>query len=351
MADGISIAQTCAAAIARRSFADRWPDDAALEADMMMQTVAGAPSNHAIRETFSEQLDDLHTRLLDGDDAAAFPDLCALLSERREQFDGVAWRAFINRVCLSHPISRMVHREPMTAHSFAAPRGYHGDAELLDYAYRLHAVNTRDAGAAALYEAIAECPAPRAVRARRKTLAAFVDDTAATTPNARILAVAAGHLREARLSAAVQDDAVGDYVALDQDACSLAELARDPCCRRVQTIAASVRDVITGAFDAGEFDGIYAAGLYDYLRPHTARRLTTTLFEQLRPGGRLLVANFLQGLSCAGYMEAYMDWFLIYRTPEQMWALASGIPREQIAEQRQFVEENGNITFLELRKR
>jgi len=203
----------------------------------MIQIVTCASSNRAIgRDSCSEQLDDLHARLLDGDIASGLPDLWDLLNGWRKRFDCATWRAFINTVCRAHPITPLVHREPMTAHSFAAPRGYHGDAELLDYAYRLHAVDTRDAVAVALCEAVAEGPAPRAVRCRRDILAAFVDDVAANTPDARILAVAAGHLREARLSAAVQNDAIRDYLALDQDPRSLDEITRDPCCRRVQTV-------------------------------------------------------------------------------------------------------------------
>jgi SAM-dependent methyltransferase len=177
-----------------------------------------------------------------------------------------------------------------------------------------------------------------------------VDDVAADTSNPRILAVAAGHLREARLSAAVREDAVGEYVALDQDSQSLREIADEPSCGRVTTVAASVRDLMTGRLDLGQFDGIYAAGLYDYLRPSTARRLTETLFDSLRPGGRLLVANFVEDIECVGYMEAYMDWYLIYRTPGAMRAVSSDIPAARIAEQRQFAETNGNITFLDIRK-
>jgi extracellular factor (EF) 3-hydroxypalmitic acid methyl ester biosynthesis protein len=70
----------------------------------------------------------------------------------------------------------------------------------------------------------------------------------------------------------------------------------------------------------------------------------------LRPGGRLLVANFLEGTECAGYIEAYMDWYLLYRRPAEVRAFASGIPSAQIAEQREFVETAGNIMFLEMRR-
>jgi hypothetical protein len=34
----------------------------------------------------------------------------------------------------------------------------------------------------------------------------------------------------------------------------------------------------------------------------------------LKPGGRLLVANFLHDLPNVGYMESFMGWPLIYRS-------------------------------------
>jgi extracellular factor (EF) 3-hydroxypalmitic acid methyl ester biosynthesis protein len=318
--------------------------------DMLQSIVSVSPALDLGLEFYRDQLDDLHTRLLDGDVAAGFGGLVACLAEWRTQFDRGGWRTFIDRVCRAHAILPLVHSEPMTAHSFAAPRGYHGDAELLDYCYRLHRLDNLDSRSLALNSAVVSSPAPRAVRCRREILATFVDEVASETSNARILAVAAGHLREARLSAAVRDDAVREYVALDQDSQSLSEIATDPSCRRVTTVAASVRDLMAGRLDLGQFDGIYAAGLYDYLRPSTARRLSRTLFDCLRPGGRLLVANFLEGIECVGYMEAYMDWYLIYRTADEMRAVASDIPLARIAEQRQYAETNGNITFLDLRK-
>jgi SAM-dependent methyltransferase len=87
----------------------------------------------------------------------------------------------------------------------------------------------------------------------------------------------------------------------------------------------SVLDLLRGGQQLGAFDLIYSAGLYDYLSDTTARRLTRQLAGMLKPGGHLLIANMLPGLPAAAYMEAVMDWWLIYRTLAQFAALSSDL--------------------------
>jgi hypothetical protein len=77
--------------------------------------------------------------------------------------------------------------------------------------------------------------------------------------------------------------------------------------------------------ELGVFDFIYSAGLYDYLSEDTAVRLTSKLASMLKPGGRLLIANMMPSLPSAGYMEAVMDWWLIYRTTQELKSLSAGV--------------------------
>ena len=43
----------------------------------------------------------------------------------------------------------------------------------------------------------------------------------------------------------------------------------------------------------GQFDFVYAAGLFDYLSAPVASALTGRMFEMTRPGGLMLIPNFL----------------------------------------------------------
>jgi hypothetical protein len=53
--------------------------------------------------------------------------------------------------------------------------------------------------------------------------------------------------------------------------------------------------------------------------------------QMTRPGGMMLIPNFLTGVRDSGYMEAFMDWRLIYRNHADMLVLAAGLPRSAVA--------------------
>jgi SAM-dependent methyltransferase len=260
------------------------------------------------------------------------------------------WKA-LARACLAHPLCEILHQDPFTWRAFSKPRGYAGDAELLDYIYGVDEGWAAPAGTSAVGQRIfahhtAHGPSPKAVRVRRRVLARLVDETSAAVSRPRILSVAAGHLREAGLSAAIRQGRTGEYVALDQDGKSLETVERLYGRFGVVTVAAGIRRLLMGRLALGRFDLIYSAGLYDYLPQTTARHLTRVLFDMLRPGGRLLVANFLPGIRDVGYMESFMDWHLVYRTTQELRDLAKPIDASQAGATDIWTEENDNVAFL-----
>jgi hypothetical protein len=204
--------------------------------------------------------------------------------------------------------------------------------------------------AAALYGYELQMDAATSVRARCDYLAALIDEAALEVARPRVLSVACGHLREAERSTAVLEHRLGAFYALDQDEQSLGRVARDHAARRVEPVHASVRSVLRGTPTFSDLDLVYAAGLYDYLELPVAARLTATLFGMLRGGGRLVVANFAPSLRDAAYMEAFMDWTLIYRDEEQFERVAESIPCDLVASRRLFRDRPGNVVFLELRR-
>ena len=73
-------------------------------------------------------------------------------------------------------------------------------------------------------------------------------------------------------------------------------------------------------------DLIYSVGLLDYLGEMRAKALVQALYDQLAPGGTLLIAN-LSDVPFSGYWQAEMicDWSMIYRTESEMRAMAAGL--------------------------
>ena len=132
---------------------------------------------------------------------------------------------------------------------------------------------------------------------------------------------------------------------------SLALVRRDYARYGVEATAASVRRIITGRTMLPASDVSYTMGLYDYLPESAAVQLTTVMFNALRPGGTLLIANFLPNIMDAGYMESMMDWHLIYRDDAEMLALTRALPVGDVSGIDQFHDPFDNITFLRVSKR
>jgi hypothetical protein len=284
----------------------------------------------------------------------AMDELVLGLQARRLHGTERAWEECVAD-CLAHPLREWVHQDPFTRRAFTKPRGYAGDAVLLDFIYGKEERWPVPEGTTPLGRAIfnytTSAPAPAGVRARREVVAKLLDRLAEEVHRPHVLSVAAGHLREALLSSAVKRRKIGRLVALDADAQSLAEVRGAYGCYGVEVLPASFRQMLTGAVQLGTFDLVYATGLFDYLPQKVAQQLTWALFGMLRPRGRLTVANFLPGIRDIGYMESYMGWKLLYRTRQQMLEVAERIPEAEVEDVRLYSEENRNILFLQVTRR
>lgn len=263
------------------------------------------------------------------------------------------WNEMV-RIGRAHPLRQLVHHDPFTSRAFEKPRGYAGDAVMMDYIYGQE--EDWDPPQAsrlgkAIFSYTTSAPASAGVRERRCYVAALLDKIGREGSDSQVLAVAAGHLREASLSLAVRRRQFQRFVAMDTDKDSVQEIGRRYQRYGVEPVVANARQMISGRLELGTFDLIYSTGLYDYLADETANKLTGNLFRSLHSGGRLVVANFLPEIRDVGYMEMYMGWHLIYRDRSQMMTLASQIPDAQIEEIRIIAEQNENVVIMELTKR
>jgi hypothetical protein len=265
------------------------------------------------------------------------------------------WKRFCQE-CREHPVRRLVHEDPISSHSFARPRGYSGDAVLLDLMYeaqRPEVLGVSPLGQE-VREYIYEVPSAVSLRGRRDLLAERIDAVAEAVPGARVLSLACGHLREAQRSQAVRERRLGRFLAVDQDPRSVAVVERELGPSGVEAVEGSVKALLKGTQRFEDLDFVYAAGLYDYLPQPVAISLTRVLFSMLRPGGRLLLANYTDtpgDAGCKAYMEAFMDWWLLYREERDVEEWFAELPRKDVAWRRLFRDDVGCILYAELQRR
>lgn len=123
---------------------------------------------------------------------------------------------------------------------------------------------------------------------------------------------------------------------------------------RVATLRKSVMGILResqgrGGSDLnGQYDFVYCAGLFDYLTDPVCRRLSTQMYEWLRPGGLFLSTNVHVSNPWPMVMDFIMDWHLNYRTAAGMLATR---PEQVEAENCVLTTDASGVNiFLETRK-
>jgi SAM-dependent methyltransferase len=265
------------------------------------------------------------------------------------------WRELIP-VVQGHAVSEFFLQDPFTRWSSQKPRGYSGDAHLLDFIYGHPSVAGEIDKASALgrqlYDSTRDSQSSNAVRERRDLVAQLVDDIAAEKDGeTEVLSIAAGHLREAERSFALRDGKIKRWVALDQDPLSVESIATDFADTSVEAVAGSVRGLLTKGYKLGQFDLVYSTGLYDYLSQNVAVKLTQKCLELLKPDGLLLFANFAAGIPDDGFMETFMNWPLLLRSESDMWSIINASVDRNTVEARVHRGANRNIIYATIRKR
>lgn len=290
-----------------------------------------------------------------GDPAKTVKWLIKALHDIRHKFGPIVWQELIP-IIQAHPSAKIFQQCPFTRWSFEKPRGYSGDASLIDFIYGHQAVAHEVAKSTPLglgiFEYTINAPGPVAVRERRDILTQYVDDIASEKgPDTEILTVAAGHLREAEKSVALKNGGIKRWVALDQDPISIGSISSQFGGTCIEAIDGSVRGLLGKKHHIGKFDFIYAAGLYDYLADKVAIKLTQVCMEMLKPQGVFLFANFTDEMADDGYMESYMNWELLQRSEEDMWRVINSSVERNTVDARVWFGENRNIIYGTIRKR
>ncbi len=276
------------------------------------------------------------------------------LQQSREDLTETNWKLLCRELRADLSLCELLHQDPMTKRACDKPRGYAGDAVMMDYLYGIYSSAEADSGATEIgrriFRYVQRRDAAQAVRFRREHIAGLIDQAASQIDDASVLAVASGHLREAELSKAVSAGALSRFVAFDVDAESIAEVYASYSKLGVETVHGSVRHLLSRKHQLGQFNLVYASGLYDYLANNVAQALTARLFELTAPGGTLLIPNFSPCVSDRAYMECFMDWHLIYRDEYDMNKLLAHIDGSEIANCDIYADPAGTVVYISVRK-
>ncbi|MBN3262337.1 class I SAM-dependent methyltransferase [Pectobacterium brasiliense] len=224
----------------------------------------------------------------------------------------------IRAVARNHPIFNICQQAPYTNRAFTKPRGYPGDAEMIDYIYYGIVPPQTTLHGKGIFSCTTRDSMGLSVLFRRTLLNAYINDTVIKNQSARILSVASGHCRELSDSLVLSDIFKGEIIAFDQDkkSCSKVEMVYQ---NRVKTINLGVKNLWgTAKYELGKFDFIYSAGLYDYLSEAQALKLSESLKLMLKPDGRLVIGDFSPTSTGRGYLDLMMDWSLIYRNKQEL---------------------------------
>jgi extracellular factor (EF) 3-hydroxypalmitic acid methyl ester biosynthesis protein len=231
----------------------------------------------------------------------------------------------------------------LQCHARLKPRGYAGDYQMLHWIYTGYCCDHPLGGAFDRY--FQRQAAPQAVRFRtEQTAAAMVAHCLQTdTVSYHILSVGAGpaddicqalallpEVHRGRLRVTLLD--------LDPEALEFA-------LQRVQAFLPSntIRDVRENLFRLPRRARpeevlrtphfLVCLGLFDYLDDETAKEMLHLFWQQLDDRGMLVVGNFAPNNPTRAYMEWIGNWYLNYRTAEELrrLGLQAGIPEDQVS--------------------
>jgi hypothetical protein len=243
--------------------------------------------------------------------------------------------------------------------SYEKPLGYPGDYQIMNQVYDWQRVGTTlyDKLQHRLGLEIAACVASRAELVRDA-----MGEEIARTPDkvTHVTSLGCGSAREVigfLDTSRIEGQANFTLIDQDQGALSYAYERTYPAVIRhggqigVQCLNASFMQLLRTGELFGKLapqDLIYSVGLVDYFQARRARSFIAALYEHLAPGGLLIIGNMKDcETSCFWPMEFICDWSVVYRTADEMRALALGLDAAEIDVRD---DSSGRVVMLYVRK-
>lgn len=232
--------------------------------------------------------------------------------------------------------------DPFTQRTLQKPLGYAGDYEMMDMLYRVEPEGLD------LFGRILNChskeePAGQATINRIKYVGELIFNTVQSFNNVErveIASIGCGAAREIS-TLIINKPELGrriSFTLFDQDIHAIENCERvlSPIARDTNLQVKFVCDPIQRLMTAtpllncfGHKHLIYSVGLFDYLDDSIFLDLTRVLYAILHEGGRLVVGNMANHNPTQYWMEYVMDWYLIYRSKDELRSLGQSIVKDE----------------------
>jgi hypothetical protein len=191
-------------------------------------------------------------------------------------------------------------------------------------------------------------PSTRSIRARKTHLSREIAEVIRTAVKPRILILGAGQMREAADSIFGTHLQHVEFVALEPDLAASERLRHIYSQHPLTIETGSWNDLASFVPRLGLFDLICSASWLDSTDDAQATAWLGSAVEMLRPGGRILAANFTPGSRDAGWIEACWNWHPFYRSEEDLARLVVELKHPEIRGHAMFRDESGASAFLEI---
>lgn len=313
----------------------------------------------------------LHPALLDTLKDLSFDALYEELDRYYDRFTKIisgfadSKQHFIHREFFQKRLNEFFMKSKLFSRSITKPLGYAGDFEMMNIIYR-NQFEGEDIFSQVMNKIDCDGTASRAVRNRRSYLYKKLRELVVsnkTGQDRKAMSVACGPTLEFYDFLTSFDGKKLpfnlEFVAIDQDKTALKDASSriKPLIKNKAQIKAvfeqdNIKRLIVDRTNTKELyqnmDLVYTAGLFDYLSSRASSRLIHKLYSFLKPGGLLIIGNFGPYNPQRFIMEFAAEWFLIYRSEEDLKELARDLPgKAKITVEK---EPEGVNLFLNIRK-
>jgi len=237
---------------------------------------------------------------------------------------------------------------------YSKPRGYAGDYLAIHQIYQNQPSGTGRLGPI-VDRMFLETPPSIAVRNRRKLLADEIVRSVNAKDNGsvRVLCMASGPASEVfDAFSALQDKSRLKVTLMDIDLHALAFVDELRMKHKVASQVTLVNENLIALFlgrgktKVEPQDLVYSIGIIDYLNDKLVGKVLQYAYENLAPGGRVILGNFHPKNPAKEFMDSVLEWSLIHRTEEEMNALFKNSPFNRSCTRILF-EEQGIDLFAE----